>query len=157
MSRKKSKGQSIIELAVGLIAVIPIVLVVFDLAIIIIAVQINDSTCREAARVAASGAPSDAINRANAVINRANAHSIGMVTGFALVPANTVTFTPAGIIATATSMIPYGGALQGTVNVKTSVQVKPFIVQHIYSGAGSLTFNSSQTFPITYVVPNTTP
>jgi Flp pilus assembly protein TadG len=149
--RRKSKGQSIIELAVGLIALIPIVLVLFDLAVIVIAVQVNDSTCREAARVAASGRPADQPSRAQAVINRANAKTAGMLSNFTLVgtPATTVTQTQADLL------IPYGGSLNGTVTVTTEVDVKPFVVQVVYNGTSPLKFRSQQTFPITYVVPNT--
>jgi len=148
---RKRKGQSIIELAVGLIALIPIVLVIFDLAVIVIAVQINDSTCREAARVAASGKPGDQNSRAQAVVNRANAKSTGMLSNFKLVgtPASTVTQ------ANADALAPYGGSLNGTVTVTTQVDVKPFVVQVVYNGTSPLTFRSQQTFPITYVVPNT--
>ena len=148
---RKRKGQSIIELAVGLIALIPIVLVIFDLAVIVIAVQINDSTCREAARVAASGRPGDQTSRAQAVVNRANAKTTGMLSNFQLVgtPNSTVTQT------TADALAPYGGSLNGTVTVTTQVDVKPFVVQVVYNGGGPLTFRSQQTFPITYVVPNT--
>ncbi|CAN5483879.1 hypothetical protein BH10CYA1_BH10CYA1_23450 [soil metagenome] len=148
---KRKKGQSIVELAVGLIALIPIILVVFDLAVIVIGVQINDSTCREAARVAASGSPQDQANRAKAVIARANQRSAGMLSNFRLVtdpPISTVTQ------AQATALAPYGGALNGTVTVQTEVDIKPFVVQAAYSGKSPLTFRSQQSFPITYVVPN---
>ncbi|HEY9679060.1 MAG TPA: TadE family protein [Drouetiella sp.] len=147
---RRAKGQSIIELAVGLIALIPIVLVIFDLAVIVIAVQINDSTCREAARVAASGAPSEQTNRANAVIARANARAAGMLSNFQLKNVNS-TVTQAQ----ADALKPYGGALNGTVTVQTEVDVKPFVVQAAYGGGAPLKFRSQQSFPITYVVPNT--
>ncbi len=148
---KREKGQSIVELSVGLIALIPIVLVVFDLAVIVIGVQINDSTCREAARVAASGAPKDQANRAKAVIARANQRSAGMLSNFVLVtdpPLSTVTQ------AQADALNPYGGALNGTVTVQTEVDIKPFVVQAAYNGQSPLKFRSQQSFPITYVVPN---
>jgi len=148
---RKRRGQSIIELAVGLIALIPIVLVIFDLAVIVIAVQINDSTCREAARVAASGKPSDQQSRAQAVVNRANAKTAGMLSNFQLIGTPTSTVTQA----TADALAPYGGSLNGTVTVVTQVDVKPFVVQVVYNGSGPLQFRSQQTFPITYVVPNT--
>jgi|688.fasta_scaffold81398_2 hypothetical protein len=147
----RQKGQSIVELAVGLIALIPIVLVVFDLAVIVIGVQINDSTCREAARVAASGAPVDQATRAQAVIARANARAAGMLSNFKLVtnpPISTVTQ------AQADALKPYGGALNGTVTVQTEVEVRPFVVQAAYNGQSPLKFRSQQSFPITYVVPN---
>jgi Flp pilus assembly protein TadG len=153
LRRKRQKGQSIVELAVGLIALIPIVLVVFDLAVIVIGVQLNDSTCREAARVAASGKPSDQAARAAAVVARANQRSAGMLSNFIVVagyPQSTVTQAQAD----APPYVPYGGALNGTVTVQTEVDIKPFVVQAAYSGKSPLTFRSQQSFPITYVVPN---
>ncbi len=147
----REKGQSIVELAIGLIALIPIVLVVFDLAVIVIGVQINDSTCREAARVAASGAPKDQASRAKAVVARANARSAGMLSNFKLItdpPISTVTQ------AQADALNPYGGALNGNVTVQTEVEVRPFVVQAAYNGQSPLKFRSQQSFPITYVVPN---
>ena len=41
--KRRSLGQSMIELTAGLFLVVPIVLVLFDLAVIVMAVQINDS------------------------------------------------------------------------------------------------------------------
>jgi hypothetical protein len=146
---RKRQGQSIIELAVGLMALIPIVLVIFDLAVIVIGVQINDSTCREAARVAASGDPSDAQARAGAVVARANQRAQGMLSNFVLVNVNN-TVTPAQMAA----LQPYGGPVQGTVTVQTEVDIRPFVVQFAYSGKSPLTFRSQQSFPFTYVVPN---
>lgn len=154
---RKRVGQSIIELAVGLMALIPIVLVIFDLAVIVIGVQINDSTCREAARVAASGDPNQAYDRANAVVQRANARAAGMLSNFSLKKSD-VTFAPSAPndpISQVTSLAPYGGPVQGTVSVRTTVQIRPFVVQFAYNGQSPLTFQSSQTFPFTYVVPNT--
>jgi hypothetical protein len=150
-SRRKQKGQSIVELAVGLIALIPIVLVVFDLAVIVIGVQVNDSTCREAARVAASGAPKDQVARAAAVVARANQRAAGMLSNFVVVagfPQSTVSQAQADLLN------PYGGALNGTVTVQTEVDIKPFVVQAAYNGTSPLKFRSQQSFPITYVVPN---
>lgn len=161
---KKKRGQSIVELCVGLAVLVPIVLVVFDLAVIVMAVQVNDSTCREAARVAASGnlgdlallgtvTGSDIYKRADAVIKRANAQSAGMLSNYRLEQVYT---TPAvGIIAqTIQQLGQTGGPVTGTVTVCTTVEVRPFIVKYAYSGGQPLIFRSTQAFPFTYVVPN---
>ncbi len=140
-----------IELLVGLTALIPIMLVIFDLAVIIIAVQMNDSTCREAARVAASGSPSDIQQRANAIIARANARTTGMMSNFQLI---SCTSTAAANYMSTIGQ--FGGPVNGTVTVLTEVDVKPFIVQWAYNGVSPLKFRSQQTFPFTYVMPNTT-
>jgi hypothetical protein len=152
--RKRKRGQSIIELAVGLMALIPIVLVVFDLAVIVIGVQINDSTCREAARVAASGNPVDANARAAAVVARANQRATGMLSNFVLVSV-TNTADMAALTDPNSNINKYGGPVQGTVTVQTEVDIKPFVVQYAYNGKSPLKFRSQQSFPFTYVVPNT--
>ncbi|HEY9777341.1 MAG TPA: TadE family protein [Planktothrix sp.] len=158
MTKRRKKGQSIVELAVGLMALVPIVLVVFDLAIIVIGVQINDSTCREAARVAASGNPTDANARATAVVARANQRSQSMLSNFTLVKVDATTQAPwPSMNAQLASLQTYGGPVQGTVTVQTEVDIKPFIVEYAYNGKSPLKFVSQQTFPFTYVVPNSAP
>lgn len=174
MKALKKRGQSIVELCVGLMVLVPIVLLVFDLAVIVMAVQVNDSTCREAARVAASGNlgdlgppaslslnASDIYKRADAVVKRANTQSAGILSNFKLL---SVTTNPpeASIAGTITSLTTGpggpgtgpGGPVTGTVSVVTTVEVRPFLVKYAYSGGAPLVFQSSQSFPFTYVVPN---
>jgi hypothetical protein len=132
--------------------IVPIVLVLFDLTVIVLAVQLNDSTCREAARVGAIGDPDATAckNRVLAVINRANKGGSSMLSNFSLVSCtNTVT---SGDIA---ALKPYGGPVNGTVTVVTQVDVKPFVVHLIYAGGPAIVFRSSQAYPFTFVVPNT--
>jgi len=150
-------GQSLIELVVGLLALIPIVLAIFDLAVIVIAVQMNDSTCREAARVAASGPPDtqDIQQRAGAIITRANKRASAMMSNFQLISAtSTASSNYISGLQTSNGQT-FGGPVNGTVTVITEVDVRPFIVQWCYNGVTPLRFRSSQTFPITYVIPNT--
>jgi len=68
-----------------------------------------------------------------------------------------VTTTPAeaSIAATITSLGKTGGPVTGTVTVVTTVEVRPFLVKYAYSGGAPLVFQSGQSFPFTYVVPNT--
>jgi Flp pilus assembly protein TadG len=150
-SRDK-RGSSFVELGAGLIVLIPIVLVIFDLCAIVIGVQVNDSTCREAARVAASGNPLDAQSRAQAIIDRANLHASSFASNFSLASCVS-TVTPQDVAALGT----FGGPLTGTVTVQTDVSIHAFVVQLVYSGQSPLHFRSQQVFPFTYVVPNTTP
>lgn len=146
---RKKQAQSFVELVVGMVVLIPIVLVLFDLTVIVIAVQVNDSTCRDAARLAASGDPTQAQIRAGAAVARANSNTGGMLSKFRLVSVVS-TVTAAQIQA----LQPYGGSLKGTIRVVTEATVTPFIVQWAYSGGAPLKFRSQQTFPFTYVVPN---
>ena len=66
-----------------------------------------------------------------------------------------IVFDPTDVQAQATALEPYGGTVTGTVSVNTQVEVHPFIVPYVYSGGAPLIFNSSQSFPFTFVVPNT--
>lgn len=149
---KRKYGQSSVELVAGLFILVPIVLVLFDLAVIVIGVQVNDQTCRQAARAAASGAPDTAEQRAEAIVTRANSQGSSMLSNFTLI--KPLIFNPTDVIQQADDLDPYGGTVTGTVTVQTEVQVTPFIVPYVYSGGAPLVFRSSQTFPFTYVVPN---
>ena len=148
MRSRRSKGSSFVELAIGLMALIPIVLVVIDLCVIVIAVQVNDSTCREAARVAASGNPVDAQTRALAIIDRTNSRQSGMFSDFTLISLVS-SVTPQDLQTLGT----YGGPVKGTVQVETEVAVRPFVVQWV-TGHSPLHFRAQQSFPYTYVFPN---
>ncbi len=145
-------GSSFVELAIGLMVLIPIALVIFDLCVIVICVQMNDSTCREAARVAAMGSPLDAQTRAQTMVDQANNHCIA-ASNFTLVSVVS-TVTPADIATLANAG---GGPVKGNVTVATEVSVRPVVVQWVYSGKGPLVFRSQQSFPFTYVVPSTIP
>jgi len=73
-----------------------------------------------------------------------------MLSKFAVVSCNS-TVTAADINA----LQPFGGPVSGNVTVVTEVEVRPFVVAIVYQGGGPMKFRSSQTYPITYVVPNT--
>lgn len=152
LRRRKSIGQSAVELCTGLIVLVPIILVLFDLAVIVLGVQLNDATCREAARVAALGDPTTCSARALAVINRANNQSSALLSNFQLKNC-TSTVTAAQIAA----MQPFGGPVSGTVSVTTEVDIRPFVVYLVYTGSSPLHFQSVQTYPFTYTVPNSAP
>ena len=53
MVRSRKKGSSIVETAVGLIFVIPIVLLLVDSISLVIAHTANDALCKQCARAAA--------------------------------------------------------------------------------------------------------
>jgi hypothetical protein len=145
-----NKGASLIEMVVGLMVVIPIMLLLIDLVLIVLAVQFNDHAAREADRLAASGDPSQALLRAQACIDRINKNSGGYISNVTL---KKLSFSPATLLATEAALIPYGGVVQGSVTVKTQVTVLPFGLAFINNKP--LLFDSAQTCPITYDVPNT--
>jgi hypothetical protein len=146
---RKAGGQSATELCGGLIVLVPLILVLFDLSVIVLGVQLNDQTCREAARVAALGDPTSASTRAQAVIGRANRQGSSMLSNFQLINCNSSVSA-----AQITAMQPYGGPVSGTVSVTTEVDIRPFVVYLVYTGSSPLHFQSVQTYPFTYTVPN---
>jgi hypothetical protein len=144
------RGQSLLEVSIALFVIVPVLLLVFDLAMIVLAVQVNDLNCRDAARLAASGDPNTANLRAMAVISRANKSMNSFISNFSLVSLDS-TVTPIQLA----SLNPYGGTINGAVAVSTEVEVHPFLLPWLYSGKRLLTFRSRQSYPFTYVVPNT--
>jgi hypothetical protein len=144
------RAVTILEMVVGLVVIIPIVMVIIDFILMNLAVQINDSAAREADRLAASGDPVQAASRAQCVVTRINQGMAGFVSNVTL---KSVTFNPTTLLTTEASLIPYGGVVQGTVTVNTQVTVRPVVIQYCYSGP--FIFQSSQTCPITYNIPNT--
>lgn len=159
MSVRNSKnGASIIELAVGLAVILPVVLLLFDLGVVMMGVQINNSVCREAARVAAGGNPGDPSgleNRAEAVIKRTNSSATGMLSNYRLIKPITTSPSQSAINQQMNTLRGYGGPVSGTITVETEVDIRPFVVKYAYGGKDPLTFRARQTFPFTYMVPTT--
>lgn len=154
-SSKRSLAQSSIELVIGLIFLVPLILAFVDLAAVVLAVQVNDSTCREAARVASIGDPRDWQLRANAVIARANQKGSSMLSNFQLDTPNCMCTISAWQVQQLEPPNGYGGTLTGVVKVQTLVRVQPFCVKFFqFNGGNPLIFKSMQVYPITFVVPN---
>ncbi len=142
-------GQSIIELCAGLIILVPIIMALVDLAFVIASMQINDAACRDAARAAAAGPPSQAHKRANGVA-KASYRGSGYIKGPTIdtedVTTNPATIAPLG---------PFGGPYQGTVRVKSHVELTmPVPIPFVPATMNKIDFVAQQEFPITYVEPN---
>ncbi|HNG19502.1 MAG TPA: hypothetical protein PLI59_10015, partial [Candidatus Obscuribacter sp.] len=56
---RNKKGQGAAELVGAIVCLVPVILVVIDLGVVAIGAGINDAVCRDAARAAASGPPSE--------------------------------------------------------------------------------------------------
>ena len=148
--RRSHSGLSLAEFAVGLLVLIPLVLCFIDLSAIVLAVQLNDQVCREAARIASLGDPAQALVRANAVINKASGQAGGMVSNLHLIDLeNSVTQFDLD------KLKPLGGPVEGTVKVRTEVDVRPMAVHYLIGAKSPLIFSSKQSFPFTYIVPGT--
>jgi hypothetical protein len=160
------KAQSFVELAAGLIVLIPILLALLDLAIIVIAIQVNDTVCRDAARAASGGRPVDftgadgttrqanAKQRAEGVVKRAKKSVGGFIAELNILDGDSgPTFVNGA--ANPGPDKNFGGAYNGSYKVTTQVKVNvpafvPGVMQPQY------TFNARQEFPITYVEHDTT-
>jgi hypothetical protein len=159
--RKRNSAQSLIEVTVGIIVLIPALMVLWDLSIILYGVQLNDTMCRNAARAAATGDPAEASSRAQAILTHANDRANPPVlSNFALVPPVELNITSQpdmkidpenGKKTTA------GGTVNGTTTVTTQVEIRPFIVHVVCGGQLPLKFRTRQTFPISYIMPPSAP
>lgn len=157
----RKNGQSLVELAAGLLVFVPIVLILIDCLVLALGASTNEEVCRDAARAAASGPPSlytPAVNRsagagtppnerAKAVIKRVfNSAGVVSIEDDVKVLETVKTPVPA---------TPHGGAIIGEVSVETTAVVyPPFLVRAIVEG-GQFKFKSTRTYPFTYIVPNT--
>jgi hypothetical protein len=152
-SKKKSMGSSLTELSAALIAMAFILILVLDCAKMVIGAQINDNTCRKAARVAASGDPSTAKSRAESIVNRAHIESAGLISNLRLISViNTVNS------ASDQSTIQLsGGNITGAVIVTTAADIEPFFVGWLSAKQRFVTLKSEQSFPYTYILPATAP
>ena len=147
---RNQQAVTLLEMLMGLMVAVPLVLLFIDLILITMAVQVNDAAAVECVRIAASGDPNSAALRVNTIMARINKNTGGFVSGLTL---GSLTFTPSTLLATEATMIPNGGTVQGSVTVVTKVTVKPMMVSAFSNGP--LVFSSSQSCPVTYVVPNT--
>lgn len=153
---RQTKASSFIELCTGIAIIVPVIIVLFDCAILIMGVEANDSNCRMAARAAAAGPPEEAQIRAATVIGDKNS-AIGMVSNSQLVDpvAVEVLSQPESEKDIAKEKeFCLGGPVIGSTTVTTQVQIRPFLVHKLYGGISPLTFKATHTFPISYIVPS---
>lgn len=153
----RRSGQSLIEVTAGLVVLVPVLLVLVDLAVIMYGVQLNDTACHNAAQAAAAGEPAEAQYRVQTVLNQVNSRTAGeLVSHFALdAPVEfKIEAAPIPYRDPMTGMtVNPGGVITGTATVITTVEVRPFIVYRVYGGRLPLKFSCRQCIPIRYVVP----
>lgn len=159
-SRTK-KAQGLAEVVGVLVCLVPVVLLVIDLGMIAIGAGLNDQACRDAARAAASGPPSDLskgenrqvgsgtapYDRAAAVVKKIYSTSLPMKVRESIQAVETVRDIPTDI----------GGAVDGEVSVKTTIDIFPPFLAGAVVGPQGVALNCTHTVPITYVVPNKNP
>lgn len=149
--QRSVRGVSVVELVTGLVVAVPIFMACFELIMVVLIAQVSDGAAREAARVAASCDPRYAQQRADAVIAHTNEQSHAMAPQFKMV---TFAFSPGDTLNEESTMIPYGGTLNGDVTVTVQCTVKPYLIS-LLTNNNPITFNSMKTCPFTYNVPNT--
>jgi hypothetical protein len=146
---RKAKGQSLIEFAVSTMVFIPVALLLADCFLIVCGLQVNETVCREAARLASAGDPTYAVARARQIVSSELIYNHSPFT-VQLVEAET-TVNKSQLEA----LRPYGGLVSGAVTVSTEVAVKPLILSWFLGGGAKLLhFQTKQEFPCTYVMPN---
>lgn len=147
--KTRARAQSITELLVGLIALIPVILILIDMGSLIIGSAFNSELCRDAARAAANGPPSAIANaepqkRAETVVNRKRIQCAG----------NISINSPIQVWETVREPLPakpFGGQVDGEVTVQTSVTVRPpFLVSAIVPHGVEI--KAKQTYPYTWVM-----
>lgn len=145
----RRRAQSITELCVGLIALVPVILILIDVGTLYIGSTMNSDICRSAARAAANGPP-DAVTsgqpkaRALAVVNRERAKAAGNVSVNLPIRVWEQVRQPL-------PQRPFGGAVDGEVMVETSVTVRPpFLVGAIVPNG--VPIKCRQTYPYTWVM-----
>lgn len=145
----RNRAQSITEVIVGLIVLVPVILILIDIGSLIIASAVNSDICRAAARAAANGAP-DRIDagrpkeRALAVVNAKKNEARG----------NVSVNLPIQVWETVRDPLPakpFGGAVDGEVTVETSITCRPpFLVGAVVPGGVEI--KARQTYPFTWAM-----
>jgi len=155
-SRNRAKGQSLVELAAGLMVFIPMILLLIDCSVIMIGVSVNEAACRDAARAASSGSsPSTSSAGTHTVVpssipyQRAVAVIKNMYSGAGLVSISTTLAMTESLNSPTVS----GAPLTGEVSVETTASVTPPFLIRVFVENGAYTFKSSQSYPYTYVAP----
>lgn len=160
-STRYRKGQGLVEVVGILICLVPAVLLVIDLGMIAVGAGLNDQACRDAARAAASGPPSDLskgdnrnvgagtapYDRAAAVVEKIYSTRLPMKVRAAIEAVETVRDVPTDA----------GGAVDGEVSVKTTIDIYPPFLAGAVVGNQGVSLICTHTVPITYVVPNKNP
>ncbi len=162
LRRNRQSGQSLSELAAALIVMTPVLLAAIDGGTILIGAAINDSTCRDAARAAASGPPGDQATgtravmsdkapykRAVAVIKNVYHTDLPMRIRDALEVNETIKDYPPANLG--------GGSLDGEVSVQTVIDVYPPFLIHLLIGEEGLSLKTKHIVPYTYTISATPP
>lgn len=160
-SCRRQQGQSLVELAAGLMIFVPIILLLADCAIISIGVATNDAACRDAARAASSGPPGLMLSGANRTVAAGQApykRAQSVIKDVYNVGGLVKIESAVSIKETVVDPLPEaprGGPIRGEVSVETTAQVAPPFLVGAIVGHGTIEFKNTQKYPYTYIVPAT--
>lgn len=160
INRRATHGQSMVELAGGLIICIPIFLSIVDLGFIAMGASANDSVCKEAAAAAASGPPSVTVSPST---NKLSAGQPGYDLAVSTIRVHQPTRMPAkvseqpDVVEHLIDVPPpeQGGSVDGEMEVATTVAINPPFLLGAYFGKQGVSLTSKHIAPFTYVVPKT--
>lgn len=159
---RRSIAQGSVELVAAMVCLTPVALSLFDLGVVALGAGVNDAVCRDSARAAASGPPSDLsmannrsvaadkspYKRAEHVIKSMYATNVPAKVRDTISVKETVTDVPPP---------PSGGAVSGEVMVETTVDIyPPFLIGAVMGNSG-VSLKAKHIVPITYVVPDSSP
>lgn len=159
---RRRRGQSMVELAAGLIVSVPIVLAVIDLGFIAMGASTNDSVCHEAAEAAAAGPPSTTTAPST---NQLSAGQSGYDLAVSVIKVHQPTRMPAKVseqpvVSEELLDVPpseQGGAVDGNMSVTTTIVITPPFILGAYFGKNGVSVSAKHIAPFTYVVPKVTP
>jgi hypothetical protein len=157
-NNRNKKGQSLAELAAGLLVFVPIILLLIDCGVIMVGVSTNEAACRDAARAAAAGPPGLLSSGAHTVAagqlpyKRAQRVIKGVYSAAGMIRINDTLLVKEDIKAP-TPVAPAGGPVIGEVSVETTAEVMPPFLIRVFVENGTYQFKSTQRFPYTYILP----
>ena len=155
--RRRRKGQVTIEALAGLIALIPVFMVLFDIMMMYVGYNQNVSACRDAARAASNadltGAEDAAIPASGNVPNDSDLRTratrvlanMKQSTGGYFTGPDIKTMTVQGFTRPDAD---FGGQYGGTLTLVTTINIRlPVSIPHVTPD--TVSFDSSTSFPIT--------
>jgi hypothetical protein len=154
LEKRAKLGSSFIELAAGLMVLIPLVLYGVNAATIYMGASMNTDYCREACRAAANGPPTSYSDQTNTPTARANQVLSNKYnpSGIIQVPPNLVAGqTVTEQVFDPKPQAPFGGPVRGVVTVQTTVTVLP--PMPLPGMPQKVVLNTQQTFPFTWNMP----
>lgn len=152
ISSRKS-GQSLVELSVGMMFMIPVLYLMLNCLFIVIGASLNEYVCRDAARAAASGSPSSLNigsnrtvrtgapkDRVLAVINKVYYAGLPMKVRENVTIQETVRDVPP---------VSEGGAIDGEMTVTTTIDIYPPV--QVQGMGNKVVLKAKHIVPITFM------